>query len=146
MDAVNSKYRGAQGLDPKFIEQLEKQFGFDKPAHERFLLMLWNYLRFDFGKSYFRDTSVIELVRQKLPVSMSLGLWMLLISYLVRRAPNILGTFARFGLTPTGYRPGYQTVQEVERNAIEFFSNVPMPLPHNAPPPLDAALAGQGPD
>ena len=57
-DAVNSKYRGAQGLDPDFIKNLEKQFGFDKPAPERFALMVWNYARFDFGKSYFRDVSV----------------------------------------------------------------------------------------
>ena len=68
----------------------------------------------------------------------------LLISYLVRRAPNLLGTFARFGLAPTGYRPSYQTVQAVERNAIEFFSNIPLPLPRNAPPQLDEALAGEG--
>ena len=58
--AVNSKYRGAQGLDPDFIKSLEKQFGFDKPAPERFALMLWNYARFDFGKSYFRDISVLD--------------------------------------------------------------------------------------
>src|SRR5213595_3147333 len=56
--AINSKYRGAQGLDPDLIKSLEKQFGFDKPAPERFLLMVWNYARFDFGKSYFRDTTV----------------------------------------------------------------------------------------
>ena len=60
-DAANSKYRGAQGLDPEFIASLEKQFGFDKPAYERFCLMLWNYAGFDFGKSYFRDTSVLDL-------------------------------------------------------------------------------------
>jgi microcin C transport system permease protein len=83
IDAVNSKYRGAQGLDPEFIKSLEKQFGFDKPAHERFLLMLWNYLRFDFGKSYFRDTSVLELIKEKLPVSMSLGIWMTFLTYLI---------------------------------------------------------------
>src|SRR5207244_5437579 len=82
-DAVNSKYRGAQGLDPEFIKSLEKQFGFDKPAPERFALMVWNYTRFDFGKSYFRDISVIELVKEKLPVSMSLGIWMTLLSYLI---------------------------------------------------------------
>ena len=82
-DAVNSKYRGAQGLDPAFIKNLEKQFGFDKPAPERFLLMVWNYARFDFGKSYFRDTSVVQLIKEKLPVSMSLGIWMMLISYLI---------------------------------------------------------------
>jgi microcin C transport system permease protein len=80
---ANSKYRGAQGLDPEFIKSLEKQFGFDKPAYERFSIMLWNYLRFDFGKSYFRDVSVLHLIREKLPVSISLGIWMTLLSYLI---------------------------------------------------------------
>jgi microcin C transport system permease protein len=80
---VNGKYRGAQGLDPEFIKSLEKQFGFDKPAYERFFLMLWNYVRFDFGKSYFRDVSVLQLIKEKLPVSISLGIWMTLISYLI---------------------------------------------------------------
>jgi len=80
---VNAKYRGAQGLDPEFIKSLEKQFGFDKPAYERFFLMLWNYLRFDFGKSYFRDISVLLLIKEKLPVSISLGVWMTLLSYLI---------------------------------------------------------------
>ena len=61
LDAANSKYRGAQGLDPEFIKRLEKQFGFDKPAYERFFLMLGNYATFDFGKSYFRDVSVLQL-------------------------------------------------------------------------------------
>jgi microcin C transport system permease protein len=82
-DAMNSKYRGAQGLDPEFIASLEKQFGFDKPAYERFFLMLWNYSRFDFGKSYFRDTTVLDLIRQKMPVSISLGLWLTLLTYLI---------------------------------------------------------------
>jgi len=80
-DVVNSKYRGAQGLDPEFIKRLEKQFGFDKPWYQRFGLMLWNYARFDFGDSYFRDISVLKLVAEKMPVSISLGLWMTLISY-----------------------------------------------------------------
>jgi microcin C transport system permease protein len=80
---TGTKYRGAQGLDPEFIKQLEKQFGFDKPAHERFLLMMRSYLLFDFGKSYFRDVSVLQLVKEKLPVSISLGIWMLLITYLI---------------------------------------------------------------
>ena len=83
IDAVTSKYRGAQGLDPEFIKKLEQQFGFDKPAHERFFLMLWNYIRFDFGKSYFRDVSVLQLVKEKLPVSISLGIWMTLLTYLI---------------------------------------------------------------
>src|SRR6201999_4476180 len=82
-EAVNSKYRGAQGLDPEFIKSLEKQFGFDKPAPERFALMVWNFARFDFGKSYFRDISVINLIKEKLPVSMSLGIWMTLLTYLI---------------------------------------------------------------
>jgi len=80
---LNSKYRGAQGLDPEFIKSLEKQFGFDKPAYERFFIMLGNYLRFDFGKSYFRDVTVIQLIKEKLPVSISLGVWMTLLSYLI---------------------------------------------------------------
>jgi len=83
MGDINAKYRGAQGLDPAFIKSLEKQFGFDKPAYERFFIMLWNYLRFDFGKSYFRDVSVLELIKEKLPVSISLGIWMTLLSYLI---------------------------------------------------------------
>jgi microcin C transport system permease protein len=78
-----NNYRGAQGVDPAFIKQLEKQFGFDKPAHERFLIMLKNYAQFDFGKSYFRDKSVIEVVKSKLPVSISLGLWTTLLVYLI---------------------------------------------------------------
>ncbi|ETR77364.1 ABC transporter permease [Afipia sp. P52-10] len=82
-DGVNAKYRGAQGLDPEFIKSLERQFGFDKPAPERFLLMLSNYARFDFGKSYFRDVSVVQLIKEKLPVSMSLGIWMTLLTYLI---------------------------------------------------------------
>ncbi|WGD28361.1 microcin C ABC transporter permease YejB [Ancylobacter sp. WKF20] len=82
-DPVSSKYRGAQGLDPAFIKELEKQFGFDKPAYERFGLMMWNYLRFDFGRSYFRDISVIDLIGEKMAVSISLGLWMTLITYAI---------------------------------------------------------------
>ncbi|WP_230532697.1 microcin C ABC transporter permease YejB [Microvirga roseola] len=82
-DATSSRYRGAQGLDPQFIQQLETQFGFDRPAHERFLKMIWDYARFDFGKSYFRDISVLELIQEKLPVSISLGLWMTLLSYAI---------------------------------------------------------------
>jgi microcin C transport system permease protein len=83
VESVSSKYRGAQGLDPEFIKSLEKQFGFDKPAYERFFLMLWNYARFDFGKSYFRDTTVLQLIKEKLPVSISLGIWLTLLTYLI---------------------------------------------------------------
>lgn len=78
-----SQYRGSQGLDPEFIKELEQQFGFDKPAYERFYLMMTNYLTFDFGKSYFRDIEVIELIKEKLPVSISLGLWLTLLTYLI---------------------------------------------------------------
>ncbi|HEV7439202.1 MAG TPA: microcin C ABC transporter permease YejB [Methylobacterium sp.] len=80
---ANSKYRGAQGLSPQFIAKLEQQFGFDKPAPERFAKMLWDYARFDFGRSYFRDVSVLQLIRERLPVSVSLGLWMTLLSYAI---------------------------------------------------------------
>lgn len=78
-----TKYRGAAGLDPEFIKELEKQFGFDKPLHIRFFHMMGNYLRFDFGTSYFRDQSVVGLVLDKMPVSISLGLWTTLIVYIV---------------------------------------------------------------
>ena len=78
-----SKYRGAQGLDPEFIKSLEKQFGFDKPLGERFWLMLKNYLSFDFGSSYFKDQRVIDLILDKMPVSVSLGLWTTLLVYFI---------------------------------------------------------------
>ncbi len=78
-----SKYRGSQGLDPEFIAELEALYGFDKPAHERFFLMVGNYLRFDLGESYYRDVSVIDLVLEKMPVSISLGLWSTIIIYLI---------------------------------------------------------------
>ena len=80
---ASSRYRGAQGLDPEFIARLEKQFGFDRPPLERFGLMIWNYARFDFGDSYFRDISVVDLILEKMPVSISIGLWITLISYLI---------------------------------------------------------------
>ena len=76
-------YRGAQGRDPEFIKELEIQFGFDKPAYERFFLMMKNYLMFDFGTSYFRDETVVNLVIEKLPVSISIGLWTTLLVYLI---------------------------------------------------------------
>ncbi|WP_425064010.1 microcin C ABC transporter permease YejB [Pyruvatibacter mobilis] len=78
-----AKYRGAQGLDPEFIAELERQFGFDKPVHVRFADMVWNYIRFDFGESYFRDVKVIDLIAEKLPVSITLGLWTMLIAYTI---------------------------------------------------------------
>ena len=80
---INTKYRGARGLDPEFIKELEAQFGFDKPAHIRFFLMLRNYAVFDFGDSYFKDRQVVDLVLEKMPVSISLGLWTTLIAYLI---------------------------------------------------------------
>ncbi|MBI5121734.1 MAG: microcin C ABC transporter permease YejB [Rhodospirillales bacterium] len=76
-------YRGAQGLDPSYVAEIERMFGFDKPPLERFALMMKNYLLFDFGKSFYRDESVVSLVASKLPVSISLGLWSTLIIYLV---------------------------------------------------------------
>jgi microcin C transport system permease protein len=75
--------RGARGLDPEFIAQLNKLYGFDKPPAKRFLTMIKNYLAFDFGTSFYRDVPVVQLIREKLPVSISLGLWATIISYLV---------------------------------------------------------------
>jgi microcin C transport system permease protein len=81
--AVTTKYRGARGLDPEFIKEIERQFGFDKPAHVRFFKMIRNYAVFDFGESYFRDQSVVSLVFHKMPVSISLGLWTTFLVYLI---------------------------------------------------------------
>ncbi|PPQ32975.1 microcin C ABC transporter permease YejB [Rhodopila globiformis] len=76
-------YRGARGLDPHVLADIRKMFGFDKPPLERFLLMVRGYLTFDFGRSFFRDKPVIELVKEKMPVSVSLGLWSTLLVYFV---------------------------------------------------------------
>ena len=78
-----SAYRGAQGLDPQFIAELEKEFGFDKPMHERFFLMMGNYLTFDFGESFFKDQKVVDLVIDRMPISISLGIWTTLLTYLI---------------------------------------------------------------
>jgi microcin C transport system permease protein len=80
---AGSRYRGARGLDPEFVREIERMYGFDKPLHERFFQMLGQYLRFDFGTSYFRDQSVVDLVLEKMPVSISLGIWTTLLTYLI---------------------------------------------------------------
>ena len=78
-----SRYRGSQGLDPAFRKEIEKQFGFDKPPAARFWKLIRDYGRFDFGTSFFSRIPVLDLIEQKLPVSISLGLWMTLLSYLI---------------------------------------------------------------
>lgn len=82
-ESSEGRYRGGQGLDPEFVAELEKRFGFDLPIHERFLLMVGNYIAFDFGESFFRDRRVVDLVLEKMPVSISLGLWTTLLVYLI---------------------------------------------------------------
>jgi microcin C transport system permease protein len=82
-DQGQSKYRGSQGLDPDLIKDIEKLYGFDKPIWQRYWLMLKNYARFDFGYSFFRNSSVIDLIISKLPVSISIGFWSTLITYLI---------------------------------------------------------------
>lgn len=82
-ESSESRYRGGQGLDPEFVAELEERFGFDRPVHERFLLMVGNYIAFDFGESFFRDRRVVDLVLEKMPVSISLGLWTTLLVYLI---------------------------------------------------------------
>ena len=79
----DERYQGARGLPPEFIKELEIQFGFDKPPLERFLNMMWDYLRFDFGESYFRSVGVIDLIIEKMPVSITLGLWSTLLAYMI---------------------------------------------------------------
>lgn len=83
MAGQQSTYRGAQGLDPEFVKELERMYGFDKPAYERFGIMIKNYLRFDLGTSYYRDIKVTDLILEKMPVSISLGLWSTLLIYLI---------------------------------------------------------------
>jgi microcin C transport system permease protein len=80
---VTSKYKGAQGLDPEVIKEIEKFYGFDKPAHERFWEMIKNYATFNFGESFFKDQKVVDLVISKMPVSISIGLWTTLLIYLI---------------------------------------------------------------
>jgi len=80
---INNVYRGARGLDPEIIAQLEKMYGFDKPPLERFLQMMGNYLRFDFGESFFRNERVVDLIWRTLPVTLSLGVWTTLLVYLI---------------------------------------------------------------
>lgn len=111
-----SGYVGARGLPADFIEELEREFGFDKPAWERFVDMMWSYIRLDFGESYFRSIGVMELVAEKLPVSITLGLWSTVIAYLVsiplgiRKAVKDGSTFDSWtsGLIIVGYAiPGF---------------------------------------
>ncbi|WP_377291710.1 microcin C ABC transporter permease YejB [Rhizobium sp. SG2393] len=110
------KYRGAQGLDPEFIKRLEKQFGFDKSPLERFGKMMWDYARFDFGESFFRNASVVDLILEKMPVSISLGVWILILSYAIsiplgiRKAVSDGSTFDVWtsGIIIVGYAvPGF---------------------------------------
>ena len=112
----NERYLGARGLPPEFIADLERQFGFDKPPLERFLTMMGNYLRFDFGESYFRSISVVDLVLEKMPVSITLGLWSTLIAYAIsiplgiRKAVRDGSTFDTWtsGVIIVGYAiPGF---------------------------------------
>lgn len=79
----DSQYRGSRGLDPEVIAEITKRYGFDKPLYQRYFTMLWNYVRFDFGDSLFRSNSVLQLIKESLPVSITLGLWSTLIIYLV---------------------------------------------------------------
>ena len=81
--AAAGEYAGARGLPPEFVAQLEKEFGFDKPPLQRFLTMMGDYLTFDFGESWFRSISVMELIKEKMPVSITLGLWTTLLAYLI---------------------------------------------------------------
>ena len=83
IETESNDYIGGRGLPKEFIEELEREFGFDKPPLERVLTMMWNYIRFDFGESYFRSISVVDLILEKMPVSITLGLWSTLIAYIV---------------------------------------------------------------
>lgn len=114
--AGESTYRGARGLDPEFIKELERQFGFDKPIWQRFAILVGNYLRFDFGDSYYRDVRVVDLILEKMPVSISLGLWTTLLAYLIsiplgvakaRRAGSRLDVWSSFFIVAAYAVPGF---------------------------------------
>ena len=80
---METQFPGAEGIDPELIKALEKQFGFDRPIHERYLQMLWDYLRFELGESYYQNRPVVSLILERFPVSISLGLWSMLLTYLI---------------------------------------------------------------
>ena len=82
-NSSQTQYRGSQGVPEDLVKDLEKQFGFDKPWYERFFKMIKDYACFDFGRSYYKDKSVLELILERMPVSVSLGLWSTLIIYLI---------------------------------------------------------------
>jgi microcin C transport system permease protein len=82
-NASGSNSRASRGLPPELVEQIKKLYGFDKPPLERFTIMMKSYLLFDFGKSFYRDRSVMDLIKDKLPVSISIGLWTTLLTYLI---------------------------------------------------------------
>ena len=83
MNSDSSHYRGAQGVPEELVKELEKQFGFDKPVYQRFWKMLKDYALFDFGQSYYQDKSVLQLIKERMPVSVSLGLWSTLLIYMI---------------------------------------------------------------
>ena len=93
--ATEGQYRCSRGLDPEVIAEITQRYGFDKPLHERYFTMLWNYMRFDFGDSLFRGASVMQLIGQSLPVSITLGLWSTLIIYLRSASARPSTTAAR---------------------------------------------------
>ena len=82
-DTLTTQFPGAEGVDPELIAALERQFGFDRPLHERYLQLIWDYLRFDLGESYYQNRPVVSLVFERFPVSISLGLWSMLLTYLI---------------------------------------------------------------
>ncbi|PKF80732.1 microcin ABC transporter permease [Vibrio sp. vnigr-6D03] len=89
-DDASGNYRGSRGLDPEVVEEIRKQFGFDKPLHERYFTMLYNYATFNFGESLFKGGNVIDLIVERLPVSISLGLWSTIIIYFISIPLGIL--------------------------------------------------------
>ena len=82
-DTLTTQFPGAEGVDPELIAALERQFGFDRPLHERYLHLIWDYLRFDLGESYYQNRAVVSLVFERFPVSISLGLWSMLLTYVI---------------------------------------------------------------
>lgn len=123
MSGGESAYRGAGGVPEELVKELEKQFGFDKPVHERLWKMIKDYVRFDFGRSYYQDKSVLELIAERMPVSVSLGLWSTLIIYLIAIPLGIKKQLKTARNSTRGRRLRWCSARRCRFSCLPFFSS-----------------------
>ena len=127
MSGGESAYRGAGGVPEELVKELEKQFGFDKPVHERLWKMIKDYVRFDFGRSYYQDKSVLELIAERMPVSVSLGLWSTLIIYLIAIPLGIKKAVKDSWNSTRGRRLRWCSARRCRFSCLPFFSSSFLP-------------------